>query len=307
MRELKLAHSPSGRETQLARRTVLRQMSVLGAACGLLSSPIAWAAATAAKPQRIVCIGGALTEIAYALGASADLVGVDTTSLYPSLATKLPSVGYARSLSSEGILALAPTQVLASEEAGPPAVLGQIRNAGIPVHIIRAEHRFEGVLDRVAQMGVLLGKRQAAAQLKANLQAQWQSVRSSIQARHLTPPRVLFVLSHSPNQVLVAGRGTAADAMLKYAGAQNAVQAFTGFKPLTPESLIAAQPDIVLFTDQGLAVIGGIDGALQLPGLAQTPAGQMRRVIALEAMFLLGFGPRIPAAVAALDAAMRRA
>lgn len=291
---------------QLERRiALLKLLSCVAVSC--LSTSFSWAGAPSVKRPRIVSIGGALTEIAWALGAGDHLVGVDTTSLYPPELSKLPSVGYARSLSSEGILALAPTQVVATEEAGPPTVLTQIRSAGIPVHVLPAQHRFEGVLERVEKMGVLLGKPAQAKRLQRQLQAEWHTVRALVQARKTPPPRVLFVLSHSSNQILVGGQHTAADAMLGYAGARNAVQAFTGFKPLTPESLIAAQPDVVLFTDQGLSVIGGIDGALQLPGLAQTPAGQKRRVIALEAMFLLGFGPRTPAAVAALDAAMQKA
>jgi iron complex transport system substrate-binding protein len=155
-------------------------------------------------------------------------------------------------------------------------------------------------------MGALLGRSTQAAQLTATLQDEWQRVRQSIVTRTGNNPRVLFVLSHSPSQVMVGGRNSSAEAMLRYAGARNAVQEFEGFKPLTPEAVIASNPDIVLFTDQGLRAIG-IDSALKLPGLSQTPAGQKRRVIALEAMFMLGFGPRLPSAVAALNAAITKA
>lgn len=280
------------------RRMVLRALAISGAATWTSG---AWSAGKGIMPRRIVSIGGALTEIVYALGASGELVGVDTTSLYPNAATRLPSVGYARTLSSEGILALAPTQVVATEDAGPPAVLRQIISAGVPVAILAANHRFEGVLDRVARMGDLLGCADAAAKLIDGLKADWQRVRQPILARKASPLRVLFVLSHSPNQIMVGGKGSSAEAMLEYVGARNAVQGFEGFKPLTPEAVIAAQPDVVLFTEQGLRAIGGVDSALKLPGLDHTPAGQRRRIIALEAIFLLGFGPRLPSALVALD------
>ena len=71
--------------------------------------------------------------------------------------------------------------------------------------------------------------------------------------------------------------------------------------------MIAARPDIVLVTDQGLKASGGVDGILKLPGLAQTPAGRKHRIVSLEAMLLLGFGPRMPQALAELDAAFAKA
>jgi iron complex transport system substrate-binding protein len=105
----------------LARRAWLRRAG---------AAPQPWARAgprpERAAARRLVSVGGALTEIVYALEAQAELVGVDSTSQYPVAAQRLPSVGYARSLSLEGVLALAPTQVLATEDAGPPAVLRQL-------------------------------------------------------------------------------------------------------------------------------------------------------------------------------------
>ncbi len=287
--------------TTSARRTFLLQAGALAASVCL---PQTLWAADKKSARRIVSIGGALTEIIYALGASQELAGVDTTSLYPEAATKLPSVGYARTLSSEGILALAPNHVIATEDAGPPAVLRQISAAGVPVTILAANDKFEGVLDRVARLGILIDRPTQAAQLVEKMKADWQRAREPILARKSPAPRVLFILSHSPGQVMVGGKGSSAEAMLNYVGAQNAVQGFDGFKPLTPEAVIAAQPDVVLFTDQGLNIVGGIDGVLKLPGVAQTPAGQKRRVASLEAMFMLGFGPRMPQALTALDNAL---
>lgn len=289
-----------------ARRQFLQQAGALGITA-LLPQSLVWAADTEPASQRIVSIGGALTEMIYALGASQTLVGVDTTSLFPAAATRLPSVGYARTLSSEGILALAPTLVVATEDAGPPAVLRQVQAAGVPLSILAAHDRFEGVVARMQQLGRLLDRTPAATQCADKLKADWQRVRAPILARKGQGPRVLFVLSHAPGQVMVGGQGSSAEAMLHYVGARNAVQGFQGFKPLTPEAVIAAQPEVVLFTEQGLAVVGGVEGALRLPGLAQTPAGEHRRIVALEAMFMLGFGPRLPQAVAALDQLLGKA
>jgi iron complex transport system substrate-binding protein len=293
--------------TAAARRKFLLQLGALATATCLPQSMLLAAESQKKTARRIVSIGGGLTEIIYALGANNELVGVDTTSLYPEAATKLPSVGYARTLSSEGILALAPNHVLATEDAGPPAVLRQINAAGVPVTVLAANDKFEGVLERITRIGGLIDRQSQASQLVEKMKADWQKVREPILARKTPMPRVLFVLSHSPGQIMVSGKGSSAEAMMHYVGAHNAIQGFDGFKPLTPESVIAAQPDVVLFTDQGLGIVGGIDGALKLPGLAQTPAGQKRRIASLEAMFMLGFGPRLPQAVAALDNALVKA
>ena len=128
-----------------------------------------------------------------------------------------------------------------------------------------------------------------------------------MEAHSAASPRVLFILSHSMSQIMVAGQETSADAMLRYAGARNAMQGFTGFKPLTPEAVIAAQPDIILLTDLGLKAAGSKAAILKLPGLAQTPAGRKQRIVSMETMLLLGFGPRLPLALKELDRSLQSA
>jgi iron complex transport system substrate-binding protein len=295
------------------RRTACLKLGALAAILAAPAAPPAQAsrAHSAPIPNRIVSVGGALTEIVFALHASADLVGVDTTSQYPELAKSLPSVGYARALSVEGVLALAPTQVIVTEDAGPPGVLRQLSASGITVTVLAANHRFEGLNERIRRVGELTGRIAQAIAMQEALQQEWGRVRSRVAQRVsqplARPVRVLFVLAHTPSQVMVAGTGTSAQAMLDYVGASNAIAEFSGYKPLTPEAVIAAQPDLVLLTDQGLRAAGGASGILKLPGLEHTPAGRNRRAISLEALFLLGFGPRLPAAVSGLDSAIEKA
>lgn len=300
----------------IAERMDRRHWLLTSGAAGLaVASRFAVAQIGAQPERRIVSVGGALTETLYALGAERDLVGVDTTSLYPEVARALPSVGYARSLSAEGVLSLRPTLVVASEEAGPPAVLRQLESAGVPLVVLDGDHRFESVLSRTQRLAELIGRSEAGRVLVASLQQQWQATRERV--TQLVPagkamPRVLFVLSHSIGQVRVAGRDTGADAMIRYAGGVNVFGGdergsnggFNGYKPLTPEAAIAAAPEVILGTDQGLTAAGGIDGLLRLPGLAQTPAGRSRRVLSFDALLLLGFGPRLPQATLSLAEAL---
>lgn len=250
----------------------------------------------AVPSKRVVCVSGALTEIVYALGGESMLVGRDSTSVFPAAAQALPDVGYMRTLSAEGLLSLAPTLILATEDAGPPAVLRQLEAARIPLHVLRSEHRFEGLLARVERVGALIGREAAALALAQTLRADWQQALATV--RQLSqgeqrPPRVLFVLAHNMAQLRIAGTGTAADAVIGYAGARNALSEVPGYKQLTPEAAVAAAPDVILTTTEGVQTAGGVDRLLQVPGLAQTPAGRARRVASFDALALLGFGPRL--------------
>ncbi len=262
-----------------------------------LAPAFAPAFAQTGNQPRIVSVGGAVTETIYALGAQGQLVGVDTTSLFPVDATKLPQVGYARTLSAEGVLALKPQLLLASGEAGPPNVLAQLKQAGVNVEVLDDQHRFEGIVARTQRIGALCGREREAAAFVAKLQQDWG-------ARPKPPagsaPKVLFVLAHAGGQLRVAGEGTSADAMLTLAGARNAFAGVQGYKPLTAEAALQAAPDVILCTDQGLQAQGGLDGLLKAPGLALTPAGRAKRVASMEALLLLGFSPRLPQAVAEL-------
>lgn len=262
------------------------------------------------EPMRIVAAGGAITETLFELGAQNLLVGVDTTSSFPPDAKRLPGVGYMRSLSAEGVLSLSPSHLFVTEDAGPPAVLRQIGDAGVRVVAIPAQHSFEGVLGRVRQLGELLGKSAQAQAAVAHLQQEWKDVTAQVSAHRteLTKrkgrrPRVLFVLSHTAGQAMVAGRDSAADSMIRYAGMQNAAGGFAGYKPLSAEAAVVAEPDVILTSDLGVQTSGGIDGLLRLPGLSETPAGRLKRVVAMDTLLLLGFGPRLPQAVRQLDEA----
>ena len=102
-------------------------------------------------PQRWVSAGGALSEWVTALGGESKLVGVDTTSQHPESLRALPSIGYQRQLSAEGILSLRPQVLVGTEDMGPPPVLAQIRGAGVQVEMFSAEPdlpTLKGNLDR---------------------------------------------------------------------------------------------------------------------------------------------------------------
>lgn len=270
-----------------ARRTWLQ-----GAAALPLLSALG---AAAAAPARIVALGGALTEVVYLLGAETMLVGTDTTSLYPDAALKTPKVGYMRQLSAEGLLSLKPDAVVGTTEAGPPVVLDQVRSAGVRVELVKADHTWDEVRRKVSAVGQVTGRERAAQALQAQLDAQWASVQQAV-AGAARRPRALFILSHGGSP-MVAGTGTAADALIRFAGATNAITQFAGYRPLTAEAMASAAPEVLLNSTQGIEALGGEAAFWQRPELALTPAFRRKALVAMEASHLLGFGPRLPGAV----------
>jgi iron complex transport system substrate-binding protein len=289
------------------RNIVLKSASAAGWMTFGLDAFAQQPTATSAGAMRLISIGGALTEIVYLLKANSQLVGVDTTSIYPAAATRLPNVGYARSLSAEGILALRPTQLIATEDAGPPVVIKQIIDAQIPLTILPSGHQFKDLTDRVSSIGRLVYKTDSAQSLASRLALEWSNTQERIANSKLKNTRVLFILSQNPSQLMVGGEKTSADAMITYAGGRNAISGFSGFKPLTPEAVIGSNPDVLLLTDQGMRAVGGIGGVLRFPGVSQTRAGKEQNIVSLEAMYLLGFGPRMPSAAAELNLLLQRA
>lgn len=250
-----------------------------------------------ADPARIVSIGGAITEIIYRLGMERGIVAVDTTSLFPAAALKThPNVGYMRALSAEGILSMRPTLIVADAAAGPPPVFRQLNAAGARVVILRDDPSPAGVVYKFRAIGRLVGKAPLGDRLAATFQDDMRRLSSAI-ARAKGKPRVLFLLSVGRGALLVAGRKTSADAIIRLAGGVNAVQGYDRYKPLSPEAAIAARPDVILTVTRTEKALGGIAKIAARREFAPTPAGQQGRVVAMDGLYLLGFGPRTPMAV----------
>ena len=268
--------------------------AVVAVGLGLASAQTTPTGAASSAP-RVVSVSGALTEIVFALGAEKQLVAVDTTSLHPAAALQLPKVGYMRQLSAEGVLSMKPSVVLATTEAGPANVLTQLRDAKVNLEIVSADHSFAELRAKVRAVAKAVGRETEGQVFDAKLVRDMESSQQWVAAQ-ASKPRVLFILSHTGSPQ-VSGEGTAADAFIKLIGGVNVMTTFKGYKPLTIEGAVAAQPDVILTTSQGITAVGGVDKLLAQPGLALTPAGKAKRVVAMDALYLLGFGPRLPQAV----------
>lgn len=269
--------------------------------CVALLAGLACSSATAT--ERIVSVAGSLTEIVYALGEQDRLLAVDTTSSHPPAARQLPSVGYQRTLSAEGILAQAPTLVLATEDAGPPAVLAQLRAAGIRVEVLDSTPTVAAALARIRAVAAVLDRRQAGDALAAALEQRLQQVQAVLE-NVATRPRVMFFFTPGYGAPLVAGRDTAPGRMIELAGGINVTDSFSGYRPFNAEAVIAAAPDVLLLPDSTLASIGGLAGLRRMPGLSATPAVRTGRVFAIDHLYLVGFSTRLADAVHELAAAL---
>ncbi|PJZ69329.1 hemin ABC transporter substrate-binding protein [Leptospira perolatii] len=238
---------------------------------------------------RIVTLNGPLTEIVFALGES--VIGCDSSSVYPESTLSLPKIGYQRTLSAEGILSLKPDLVLGSQEAGPPETIEQIKAAGLKVVILPSDPGIPTALDRILKVGDLIERKKEAEALVQRLRLKAKSIADRV-SKVKEKPRVIFIYSRGQHLAQVSGYDTPADEMIRLAGGKNAITEFKGFRPLSPEAVIQAKPDILLIPTRGLESLGGAEGLLKLPGILQTPAGKSRRILSIDDLVLLGFGPR---------------
>ena len=287
----------SARWGQRLARSSLSMLAAVAAVAQAASGP-------AIPAQRIVALGGDVTEIIYALGEERRLVCDDQTSLYPPAATKLPQVGYLRTLSAEGVLACRPDLIIASEDAGPPAAMAQLASTGVPLIHVTSAHSPAAVPAKIATIAQALGAVERGRALQAQFRTRLAAVRAQIAAFH-GHPRALFLMAQGPGGAMAAGRNTAANAMLSLAGARNVADGFSGYKPLTPESALALQPDVIVIADYALKSLGGLDALRARPEIASTPAGRSGRIVPVDALLLLGFGPRTPEALSDLARALR--
>lgn len=242
--------------------------------------------------SRIVTLSGDLTEFAYALGAGDRVVGVDVTTVAPPEALELPVVGVGRFVTAEGVLSVDPTLVLADTQTAPTEALEQIRGAGVDVEVLPVPTTFEEMYDKVDTLGALLGTPDRAATLIGEISS---AIEAAQETATDTGLRVAYVYTRGPDVMLLFGEGMTTQPLIEAAGAVDAGadSGVTGTVPVTAEALVAAAPDVIVVPEEGLGVLGGMDVFLESPGVAATPAGRDRAILAYPEGEFLTFGPRV--------------
>lgn len=250
--------------------------------------------------QRIVSLDGITTEILFALGVGNQVVGRDDSSYYPPEVLRRPSVGYQFRLSAEGILSLRPTLVIGREDVRPPQVVEQLRAAGVTVVLVPTEPTVQGAKAKIRVVAQAVGRQARGEELVRSLERDLLALEAfKAQRAPKGRLRALFLYMRGPQTLFVCGEGATPVGMMVLAGLENAARGIRECQPMTAESVVASQPDVLVTFKKGLDSIGGLPGLLRLPGIAQTPAGQKGKVVAMDDLYLGSFGPR--AGKAALD------
>lgn len=278
-----------------------RPASLIALCIGLVFQPVLHAAEPVA--QRWVSAGGAVSEWVVALGGESRLVGVDTTSQNPASLKALPSIGYQRQLSAEGVLSLRPDLLVGTEEMGPPAVLTQIRGAGVKVELFSSKADLQSVQGNLKQLGHLLGQEQQAEQLFSGYRQQLDGLSARIKAVQgsQAAPGVILLVGHGGSKPMIAGKGTAGDWLIRQAGGRNLADN-DGYKNFSVEALAALNPQVLVFADRSLTGEAALQALLkENPALAASRAARDKRLVELDPTLLVGgLGPRLPASLQAL-------
>ncbi|PVA09165.1 hemin ABC transporter substrate-binding protein [Pelagivirga sediminicola] len=277
-----------------------RGTALLATLCALLGAP----ASHAQQEADVLSIGGSVTEIIVALGQQHRILARDATSSYPPGITDLPSVGYMRALSPEGVLSVAPSLILSEEGAGPPEAIDVVRSADVEFVEVPGALSTDGILQKIAVVGDALGVPGRANALSAQVEADMQKALADAGRPEETKKRVMFVMSAQGGRVMASGAGTVADAMITMAGGVNAITDFEGFRQITDEAVGVAAPDVILMMARSGAPYTADEDLLALPAIRLTPAGQSRAIVRMDGLLMLGFGPRTAEAVRQLNGAL---
>jgi len=244
------------------------------------------------KFSKVIALANGSAEIIDSLGLKSILIGRDIASTEPALES-VPVVTSGHQVVAEKIIALSPDLVIIDSSVGPTEAIASLKRAGIKVVQISEVWTVAGISEKVMEVASLLGVESTGKKLASLVESTILSASKKISGS----PRVLFLYLRGGNSIyLVGGSGSGADSLLASIGAVD-VGATPGSKPFTPltaESLIALKPDVILVMTKGLDSVGGVSGLIELPGVAQTPAGKNSRIISVDDSLLLSFGARTP-------------
>lgn len=243
--------------------------------------------------QRIVCVSKQYNEMIFALGAEKDIVAVDISSVYPEQIKKLPTVGYHRALSIEGILSAKPTLILHDNNIGPEHVTKQLQDLKIPMKVFSIKGvDIDSTKALMQEMGAYFNKKRAADSLCTILDTEMHmALEASKKFNH--KPRVLIIhFGQASNIYLVMSKKSTAGKMVEWAGGEMAIDDEKGMKQLSAEIVSKSDPDVILLTDFGYDRLGTAEKIKELPGVSATKASKNNHIYRIEEHDLVYLGPR---------------
>ena len=241
----------------------------------------------------IVVAGGSITEILYFLNEEDKILGIDVTSNFPKQTKELPSIGYVRNLSTEGILSLNPKLILGENDMGPPLVLDQINEVGVDLRIIPEEQTAMGIIDKISCIASIIGSQDRAQEkIKGELMPIVKDLERFQGDKIFEKKRVMLILSMQGTSPIVAGLGTSGDGFIKMTGAINVFESFKGWKPVSEEAIIESDPDYFIIPSRDMHKNSDVKSLTSNPIFKNTKAGSKENFIFEDSMAMLGFGPR---------------
>ncbi len=255
-----------------------------------LTDPSGQVVSLARPAARVVSLAPSFTEILYAIGADAELVGVTNLCDAPAAAKSKPSVGGfgPKALGTEPILERRPDLVVAVGAYQAP-VLDQLKSLGTPVYAAEL-NRMADVTRVMRDLGQLTGKKVSAEVAVASFEADLAKVDRlpGLQQR----PRVLFVVGTNP--FLVAGRSSLVGDVLDRAGGDNVLgdDEKRAYVQLGDEAVLRMQPDYILVPDN--MGVEPVETLSRRPGWAQLRAVSGGRVRTVPGDLVSRAGPRLP-------------
>lgn len=257
--------------------------------------------------ERIIPLDGDIAEVVFALGLGANVVATDLSATYPPEADALPEIGYQRALSAEAVAAFAPTVLLATDIAGPPEALDDMRRLGFPLVIVPNDSTSTGAARKIRAVAAALGVPSRGETLAQEVDDAIAA--AAVEASAVEEPlRVIALYLRGTAAQLVLGESSNTRWLIEAAGGidVSASMGITEPVPISAEAILAAAPQVVLVPEAGLTSVNGIDGLLEIGGIGETPAGRDRHVLAYDDQMLLGNGPRTAEMLARLRDDLQR-
>jgi iron complex transport system substrate-binding protein len=287
-------------------RSALRRGLLAGALGVLAAAACNRDSAAKNSGERVVSVSKQINEFMFAIGAQDVIIGRDLTSIYPPAIRSLPSVGYHRALSAEGITSLKPTLFLTDGNVGPESVLNQLKTVGIPILTLEPGKTEDSAQALMLKLGQRFHREKAADSVVAEWKSAMAAIRRDSAQYAAKPVRVLIMhFGQLNNSYLGIPSGSPADVMLHLAGGVNAIDSVGRMTRLTPELITKTNPDVIIATDVGFDRLGSADKFAALPGVSLTPAGKAKRIYRVDETEVMYFGPRTAATIRKLRDILR--
>lgn len=257
--------------------------------------------------SRIVCLSKQYNEIIFELGAQENLVAVDLSSTYPPEIKELPTVGYHRALSTEGILSMKPTMIIHDNNVGPEQVMQQMEQLKIPMMVFNTKgNDIESAKALVTEMGKYFGKEKRADSLNAKLDKDMRAAEEALN-RYTEKPKVVVIhYGRAGNLYLTMTENGTTGSLIRMAGGTIPIPGDRGMMQLSAEVIAKSDPDVILLTDFGYDRLGSPEEIKLLPGVAGTRAAANNRIYRVEEHDMVYFGPRTGEVVLMLQELIHR-